>query len=59
MRLKIRCDGECEKFYKIIWKLNKVIALLRTCTTLQTKECGTTNRGPQGPGAKRSHRLPA
>ena len=23
MRLKIRCDGESENFYKIFWKLNK------------------------------------
>jgi len=23
MRLKIRCDGESEKFYKIFWELNK------------------------------------
>ena len=22
MRLKIRCDGECEKFSKIFWELN-------------------------------------
>jgi len=26
MRLKIRCDGECEKFYKIFWQLNKALA---------------------------------
>jgi len=25
MRLKIRCDGESEKFYKIFWELNKAI----------------------------------
>ena len=23
MRLKIRCDGECENFCKIFWELNK------------------------------------
>ena len=23
MRLKIRCDVECEKFCKIFWKVNK------------------------------------
>ena len=23
MRLKIRCDGECEKFCKFFWELNK------------------------------------
>jgi len=23
MRLKIRCDGECEKFCKIFWEVNK------------------------------------
>jgi len=23
MCLKIRCDGESEKFYKILWELNK------------------------------------
>ena len=22
MRLKIRCDGECEKFYEIFWEVN-------------------------------------
>ena len=22
MRLKIRCDGECEKFCKILWEVN-------------------------------------
>jgi len=26
MRLKIRCDGKCEKFYKIFWELNKALA---------------------------------
>jgi len=25
MRLKIRCDGESEKFYKIFWELNKAL----------------------------------
>ena len=25
MRLKIRCDGECEKFCKIFWELNKAL----------------------------------
>jgi len=25
MRLKIRFDGESEKFYKIFWKLNKAL----------------------------------
>jgi hypothetical protein len=28
MRLKIRCDGECEKFYKIFWELNTALVLL-------------------------------
>jgi len=23
MRLKIRCDGKSEKFYKFFWELNK------------------------------------
>ena len=23
MRLKIRCDGECEKFCKFFWEVNK------------------------------------
>jgi len=27
MRLKIRCDGECEKFYKIFWELNKALVI--------------------------------
>ena len=25
MRLKIRCDGECEKFCKIFWEVNKAL----------------------------------
>ena len=25
MRLEIRCDGECEKFCKIFWELNKAL----------------------------------
>jgi hypothetical protein len=25
MRLKIRCDGESEKFCKIFWELNKAL----------------------------------
>jgi len=25
MRLKIRCDRECEKFCKIFWELNKAL----------------------------------
>ena len=29
MYLKIRCDGESEKFYKIFWELNKAQAILR------------------------------
>ena len=28
MRLKIRCDGESEKFCKIFWKLNKALTTL-------------------------------
>jgi len=27
MRLKIRCDGESEKFCKICWELNKALGL--------------------------------
>ena len=27
MRLKIRCDGECEKFCKIFWEVNKASVL--------------------------------
>ena len=28
MRLKIRCDGECEKFCKIFWEVNKALMFL-------------------------------
>ena len=28
MRLKIRCDGESEKFCKIFWELNKTLGNL-------------------------------
>ena len=28
MRLKIRCDGKCEKFCKIFWELNKALGRL-------------------------------
>jgi len=28
MRLKIRCDGESEKFCKIFWELNKAYVLV-------------------------------
>jgi len=27
MRLKIRCDGESEKFYRFFWELNKAFGL--------------------------------
>jgi len=27
MRLKIRCDGKCEKFCKIFWELNKALVV--------------------------------
>jgi hypothetical protein len=30
MRLKIRCDGESEKIYKIFWELNKSKNFLAT-----------------------------
>jgi len=30
MRLKIRCDGECEKFYKIFLELNKALVAIRS-----------------------------
>jgi len=26
MRLKIRCDGECENFCKIFWEVNEALA---------------------------------
>ena len=29
MRLKIRCDGECEKFCKIFWKVNKALDAMK------------------------------
>ena len=33
MRLKIRCDGESEKFCKIFWELNKALGQLLNSET--------------------------
>ena len=45
MRLKIRCDGECEKFCKIFWELNKAIGCKETkyVSTVKNKMKGSTD----------------
>ena len=43
MILKIRCDGEYEKFYKILWKLNK--ALFYTEEYQPLGVCGVRRQG--------------
>ena len=37
MRLKIRCDGESEKFYKFFWELNKAQVEREIETTFKVK----------------------
>ena len=34
MCLKIRCDGECEKFCKIFWEINKALEKIATTTRM-------------------------
>ena len=38
MRLKIRCDGECEKFCKICWEVNKAQILWHMYEALNIEE---------------------